>query len=317
MKTVDKIYPYGIIPVITLTDSSAAAPLAQALRKGGLPVMEVTFRTGAAAGSIQRIAQAVPEIILGAGTVLSVEQAEQAIRAGAQYIVTPGLNREIAEYCQERQIEVIPGVSTPTEVEEAMGLGLKILKFFPAEAGGGANALHALSGPYADVSFIPTGGINEKNLSGYLKQKNVFACGASYIADKALISQGKFEEIEERARAAVKAAHSFKMTHVGINAKSQEGADEIAEKLCRLFGFEKEAGRISCFAGSEIEVMYDDTYGRNGHLSVTANSIDRAYHYLKEQGVEFLENTIKYNEQGKVRFVYLRDEIGGFAIHLY
>ena len=130
MKTVDKIYPYGIIPVITLTDSSAAAPLAQALRKGGLPVMEVTFRTGAAAESIQRIAQAVPEIILGAGTVLSVEQAEQAIRAGAQYIVTPGLNREIAEYCQERQIEVIPGVSTPTEVEEAMGLGLKILKFF-------------------------------------------------------------------------------------------------------------------------------------------------------------------------------------------
>ena len=100
-------------------------------------------------------------------------------------------------------------------------------------------------------------------------------------------------------------------------AKSQEGADEIAEKLCRLFGFEKEAGRISCFAGSEIEVMYDDTYGRNGHLSVTANSIDRAYHYLKEQGVEFLEDTVKYNEQGKVRFVYLRDEIGGFAIHLY
>lgn len=317
MKTINKIYSYGIVPVITLNESTNAVPLAQALQRGGLPIMEVTFRTKAAEESIKKIKEEVPEIFIGAGTVLNVEQAKKAIQAGAEYIVTPGLNLEIVEYCQKQRIEIIAGVNTPSEIECAIQRGLKILKFFPAEVSGGISALKALSGPYADISFIPTGGINEENISDYLKEKNVFACGASYITDKKLIAQGKFDEIEARARNAVKLAHSFKMTHIGINAKTGDGAAEIAERLHRLFGFDVENGRISCFASPEIEIMYDEAYGRNGHLSITANSIDRAYQYLQLRGTEFLKDTVKFNEQGKVRFVYLKEQIGGFAIHLY
>lgn len=317
MKTINKIYPYGIIPVVTIENSQDAVPLAEALKEGGLPVMEVTFRTKAAEDAIRKIAQAVPEVVLGAGTVLSAKQAETAIEAGARYIVTPGLNPEVVRYCRQRGVDVIPGVSTATEIEEALGLGLRILKFFPAEAGGGTAALKAFAGPYADVYFLPTGGINEKNLSEYVRQKNVFACGASYIAEKKLIAEGRFDEIRVRARAAVKTAHSFQVTHVGINGKSKEEAGQIAEAFCALFGFEKEEGRISCFAGREIEVMYDDTYGEKGHLSVTANSIDRACSYLELRGIELIEETIKYNEQGKIRFAYIRNQIGGFAVHLY
>lgn len=317
MKTINKIYSYGIVPVVTISEIGDAVPLARALQKGGLPVMEITFRTEAAIESIQSITQSIPEIIVGAGTVLNVEQAKKAIQAGAEYIVTPGLNLEVVKCCQERNVEVIPGVSTPTEIETAMKLGLKILKFFPAEANGGVSTLQAFSGPYADVSFIPTGGISEKNISMYMKKKNVFACGASYITDKSLISQRQFSVIEERARTAVKIAHGFKVAHVGVNTKSRDEAGEIAKELCRLFGFDREDGRISCFAGNEIEVMYNDIFGKNGHLSVTANSIDRAYRYLQMQGVQFLDDTVKYDEHGKVRFVYLKEEIGGFAVHLY
>lgn len=317
MKTIDKIYPYGIIPVVVLEKEDNAIPLAQAMKRGGLPVMEVTFRTEAAASSIKLISEAVPEIILGAGTVTNVEQAKMAIEAGAQYIVAPGLNAEVVKYCQEKEVDVIPGVSTPTEIENALGMGLSILKFFPAKASGGICNLKALAGPYPQVNFIPTGGIHRENLSEYLKLKNVFACGASYLAEKKLVTEGRFDEIEARVRAALKTVHEFKMTHVGINSQSKEEAGHIAEILCNLFGFEKEEGRISCFAGKEIEVMYDNIYGVNGHLSVTANSIDRACRYLKLQGIQLMEDTIKYDEQGKIRFAYIENQVGGFAIHLY
>jgi len=317
LKTFDKLYAYGLVPVIIIEKQEDAVPLAKALVRGGLPVMEVTFRTAAAEEAIRMIAQEVPEIILGAGTVLSKEQARKAVEAGAKYIVSPGLNPEVVSFCQEQQVCVLPGVSTPTEVEQAMAMGLKTLKFFPAEVNGGVPALKALAGPYSDVMFIPTGGIGEKNLAEYLKQKNVLACGASYIADKKLITEGRFDEIEARAREAVKRVHDFKVMHVGINAKTTDEAKAVADMFCDLFGFVREDGRISSFASKEIEVMYEDTYGKNGHLSITANSIDRACSYLQMKGIELLEDTIKYNESGKIRFAYIKKEIAGFAVHLY
>ncbi|MCI8376350.1 MAG: bifunctional 4-hydroxy-2-oxoglutarate aldolase/2-dehydro-3-deoxy-phosphogluconate aldolase [Lachnospiraceae bacterium] len=317
MKTFNKIYPYGVIPVIAIDDSRHAVPLAKAFARAGLPVMEITFRTEAAEESIRRIAQEAPEVILGAGTILQVEQAQRAIEAGAQFLVTPGLNPKVVSYSQEHQVDVVPGVSTPTEVEQAIGLGLNTLKFFPAEVSGGAAAVKALGGPYREISFIPTGGIDERRISEYSRLGNVLACGASYLADRRLIAEERFDEIEARARAAVKAVHNFTVAHVGINGGSEEEAKGVAQAFCSLFGFTKEEGRISCFASKEIEVMYDDTYGVNGHLSITANSIDRALRYLQRQGVELRKDTIKYNEQGKMRFAYLKNQIGGFAIHLY
>jgi 2-dehydro-3-deoxyphosphogluconate aldolase/(4S)-4-hydroxy-2-oxoglutarate aldolase len=316
-ETNNKIYAYGLIPVIVLEDSKNAVPLAQVLVRSGLPVMEVTFRTEAAEESIRMIAKNVPEIILGAGTVLTLKQARDAIAAGAQYIVSPGLNPEVVTYCQKHNVDIIAGVSTPTEVEEAIALGLKTMKFFPAESNGGVQAISALSGPYSDVSFIPTGGINAENLSDYLKLENVYACGASYIAGKKMITEGRFDEIEENARSAVKAVHGFKMTHVGINAQSLEEAKKLAETLCALFGLTRKDGRISSFASEEIEVMYDDTYGEHGHMSFTANSIDRACRYLQMRGIRLVENTIKYNDHGKIRFAYIENSVGGVAIHLY
>lgn len=192
-----------LVPVIVIKDAANAVPLAKALCEGGLPCAEVTMRTPQAADAIRAISSAVPDILLGAGTVLTIQQVDIAINAGAKFIVSPGLNPEVVRYCQSKDVPVLPGVCTPTEVEQALGLGLKALKFFPAEAAGGANMIKALSGPYGDVTFMPTGGITQKNLHDYLSVKSVFACGGSWMVTDELISMGNFDKITELTRDAV------------------------------------------------------------------------------------------------------------------
>lgn len=317
MKTINNIYPYGIVPVVVLKSPDQAAPLAKTLLNAGLPVMEITFRTDAAEESIRIIGKEYPDILLGAGSVLSVDTARKAIEAGAQFIVSPGLNEEVVLYCQSCNIPVIPGVSTASEIEKALSLGLSVLKFFPAEAMGGTRTLKAFAGPYPNVSFIPTGGISENNISDYTKLDNVFACGATYIADKKALDEGNYDLIYNNAVNAIRKVHCFRMAHVGINTTSSQQAKDVADVFCDLFGFSREDGRISTFASKEIEVMYDDTYGSNGHLSFTANSIDRACRYLESKGVKLREDTLKYNDKGKIRFAYIEDEVNGFAIHIY
>ena len=192
----------GIVPVVVIDDAEQAVGLAEALIKGGLPCAEVTFRTAAAEEAIKRITEAFPEMLVGAGTVLTTEQAERAIKAGARFIVAPGLNPVTVQYCQERNVPVIPGVVTPTEIEQGMSFGLEVLKFFPAEAMGGLKTINAISAPYQTIQFMPTGGINEGNVRDYLANKHIIACGGSWMVKKDLIAAGEFGKIEEMARAA-------------------------------------------------------------------------------------------------------------------
>ncbi len=197
----------GVVPVIAIERADDAVPLGKALIAGGLPCAEITFRTDAAEEAIRRIASELPEVVIGAGTVLSVEQAEKAVAAGARYIVSPGFDPKVVDWCLTHDVAVTPGVATPTEINMALDKGLKILKFFPAEALGGLKTLKALAAPYGDVKFIPTGGINSKNLADYLSLPAVHACGGSWLVTSKLISAGEFAEITrlaEEARAIVR-----------------------------------------------------------------------------------------------------------------
>ena len=192
-----------VLPVVELDGSEAALPLARALLAGGLPVAEITFRSAAAAESIRVLRERVPEMLVGAGTVLGIEQVDLAVRAGSQFAVTPGFNPAIVEACLERGLPILPGVNNPTGVEQAMGFGLEAVKFFPAEASGGVPFLKALSGPYPSIRFLPTGGIGPTNLGNYLALPNVLACGGSWLVSPASVRASRFDEITRLAGEAV------------------------------------------------------------------------------------------------------------------
>lgn len=194
LKTLGKI---GIVPVVVLNNSADAEPLAEVLIKGGLPCAEVTFRTDAAEESIKKIAKKYPNMFVGAGTVLSCKQADCAFDAGAKFIVSPGLNPKVVEHCLKKGYPICPGVMTPTEIELALSFGLDVVKFFPAEPAGGLKMIKALSAPYTNLKFMPTGGINESNVKDYLSFEKILACGGSWMVKGSLISEKKFDEIEK------------------------------------------------------------------------------------------------------------------------
>lgn len=195
----EKIHQIGILPVIALDDAAQAVPLAKALAAGGIPAAEVTFRTAAGEEAIRRIAQEVPEVLVGAGTVLTCEQADCAASAGAKFIVSPGTSPKVVRHCQEKGVQPIPGVVTPTEIETALELGLGVLKFFPAEPSGGLGMIKALAAPYTQIKFIPTGGISSANVGEYLKHPKILACGGSWMAKRDLVNTGRFDEIQTLA----------------------------------------------------------------------------------------------------------------------
>lgn len=200
---IEQLGGYGIVPVVVLNDAKKALPLAKALCDGGLPCAEVTFRTDAAEESIRIMSREFPDMLIGAGTVLSTEQVDRAVAAGAKFIVSPGLNPKVVTYCQEKNIPIVPGVVTPTEMEQAMELGLKIVKFFPAEPSGGLAMIKAVAAPYTMLKFMPTGGINAKNVRDYLAYDKILACGGSWMVKGSLIDEDRFDEIEAMCREAV------------------------------------------------------------------------------------------------------------------
>ena len=187
----------GIIPVVVLDDAKDAKALAGALMEGGLPCAEVTFRTAAAEESIRIMSEAYPDMLVGAGTILTVEQADRAIAAGAKFIVSPGLNPEVVKHCIEKGVPITPGVQTPTEIEMALSLGLDTVKFFPAEPAGGLKMIKAVAAPYVNVTFMPTGGISASNVREYLAYNRILACGGSWMVKKDLVASGDFDKIKE------------------------------------------------------------------------------------------------------------------------
>lgn len=203
MKAIERqLEEFGVVPVVVLEDVKDALPLADALVKGGLPCAEVTFRTEAAGDSIRQMMERYPDMLVGAGTVLTTDQADRAIDAGAKFIVSPGFDPEIVDYCLKGDIPVFPGCVTPSEVAQAVKRGLRVVKFFPAEQFGGVSTIKALAAPYTTVRFMPTGGVNAKNLKDYLECGKVVCCGGGWMVKGSLIKEGRFDKVLEMTKEA-------------------------------------------------------------------------------------------------------------------
>ena len=311
----EQISKIGIVPVVKIDRAEDALPLAKALCAGGLPCAEVTFRTDAAAEAIKIMTDNFPNMCVGAGTVLNAAQVDAAVDAGAKFIVSPGLNPNTVKYCIEKGVPITPGTSSPSDIEAAIELGLDVVKFFPAEQSGGLAKIKAMAAPYVNMKFMPTGGISAKNLTSYLDFPKIIACGGSWMVPKDLVAAGDFEAIKNLTREAVNTMLGFELRHIGINANGEEEADSVAGSFEKLFGFTKKVGGSSVFAGTAIEVMKAPYLGANGHIAIGTNYIERAVYHMELQGFEFDPETAKY-KNGKLVAIYLKGELGGFAVHL-
>lgn len=312
-EVINLLHKIGIIPVVKLDRVDDALPLAKALIDGNLPCAEVTFRTDAAAESMRLMAETYPEMLIGAGTVLTKEQVDDAIDSGAKFIVSPGLNPEIVEYCFERNIPIVPGVANASDIESALSLGLEVVKFFPAEINGGLNAINALSGPFPNLKFIPTGGVSTANMNNYLQSNKIVAAGGTWMVKDDLINSGNFEEVAAISRDAVKKMLGFRIAHVGINPTDNERTEGL-EMFSKIFGSDPKETPMSHFVSEHIELMHDGR-GKYGHIAIATHSVERAMYFLEAQGFTFDESSIK-NENGVKTVAYLEKEIAGFAVHL-
>ena len=306
----------GLIPVIKIEDAAKAVPLAGALIRGGLAVAEVTFRTACAPEAIAAIAKEYPDMLVGAGTVLSVEQVKKAVDSGSKYIVAPGFNPRVVEYCVKNSIPVTPGCSTPSDMEAAIELGLDVVKFFPAEPSGGLAMLKALSAPYSQLKFIPTGGIDEKNLQSYLAFDKILACGGSFMVKDDYIKSGDFDKIEELTAKAVLLVQGFGLGHIGINSEGNDDAVRDAKIISAMFGLTVKDGNSSTFAGELIEFMKGNGRGEKGHIAISTLSCERAVAYLAKMGIEMDESSIKMNAKGSINAIYCKELFCGFGLHL-
>lgn len=316
MNLTERICTLGIVPVVRLDRAEDAPGLAKVLCEGGLPCAEVTFRTEAAEEGIRLMKEVCPDLLIGAGTVLSIEQVDRAVRAGAEFIVSPGFNPEVVGYCVKQKIPVFPGCSSPSDIEQAIKFQLKTVKIFPAEAIGGLKMIRALAGPYGQMEFMPTGGIGKENIREYLSYDKILACGGTWMVPPDLIREGNFAKIRELTEEAVHAMLDFRLAHVGINCADETQAKKTAETFEQLFGFGAEENPSSIFSGSYVENLKTPYLGTKGHIAVGVSSVERGRAYLERKGAEFLEESAVYRKDGKMQAIYLKEEIGGFAVHL-
>ena len=315
-KFLEQLECTGIVPVIKLENTDDAVNLAKALYDGGIRCAEVTFRAEGADKVISQMVKAYPDMLVGAGTVLTIDQCDRAIDAGAKFCVAPGLNPAVVKHCLDRGVPFAPGVANGSQIEQAMELGLDFVKFFPAEQAGGLPYIKAVSAPYSSMKFMPTGGVNEQNLNTYLAFKNIVCCGGSWIVPDNLVKAGKWDEITALCRSAVNKMLGFKLAHIGINCSDESSAIDVSGVFSKLFGWEQKIGNSSVFSGSGIECMKAIGRGASGHIGVGVNNVRRAVYHLECSGVEFDMSSAKYDKDGRMTAIYLKEEIGGFAVHL-
>lgn len=315
MDVLTRLSNAAIVPVVVIDDKNSAIPTAQALLAGGIDVMEITFRTAAAADSIKAVSENCPDMLVGAGTVVTLEQCKKAVECGAKFIVSPGFDFEVVKWCVESGVIVTPGCVTPTEIMAAMKLGLKVVKFFPASVYGGLSALKALSGPFGGIKFIPTGGVNTQNIGEFISVPFVHAVGGSWICPKADIATGNFEKITRLSVEARNAVLGFEVAHIGINCEDAETSMAVCKKLNEAFNMPVKEGSSSNFASTGVEVMKSLYLGKNGHIAIRTNAIQVAIAELEKRGFVCDLETAKYKGD-KMIAVYLKDEFGGFAVHL-
>lgn len=308
---------FGLIPVVTVDRAADALPLCRALAAGGLPLAEITFRTPAAEEAIALVHRELPQVLLGAGTVLTAEQADRAWAAGARFIVSPGFNPRLVAHCQDRGYPVLPGCMSPSDLEAALSMGLSAVKFFPAEAAGGVPMLKALAGPYPAMRFVPTGGINSRNLMAYLGLPSVLACGGSFMLPKAALAQQDWDTVTHLTRQAVDSMLGLELRHIGINHPDAGEAGKTAERLGQLLDLAPSRDSAqSCFVGEGFEVMKMMGRGEKAHLALAVNHLPRARFHLEQRGFQFDDSSLVTDAGGQPRLLYLREEIAGFAIHL-
>jgi len=276
-----KIEQCGILPVIKIDDARDAVPLADAIIKGGLPAAEVTFRTMAAEAAIRNIVSKFPEMLVGAGTVLTPDQARIALNSGAQFIVSPGFNPMVVDFCLEQGVLVMPGISTPTELEAAMSKGLTLVKFFPAGALGGLAYLKSMSAPYSGVHFIPTGGVDASNLLDYLKFNKVLACGGSWMVKADLIAAHQFERITALVAEAVATILGFHLHQIRLNASS-ESLEMVASFSRDIFHLPTQIGEKGLRLGEILELA---PINSPGEIVIGTNFLFRAVAYFEQNDI--------------------------------
>ena len=313
---VEQLGCIGIVPVIKLEKVENAEKLAKALRDGGINCAEVTFRAAGADKVISRMVKAYPDMLVGAGTVLTCEQADAAYAAGAKFCVAPGLNPKVVKHCLDSGIPFAPGLSSASEIEQAIELGLDFVKFFPAEQAGGLAYIKSVCGPYTSMRFMPTGGVSADNLNTYLSYDKIVCCGGSWIVPSKMLDEEDWEGITALCRQAVDKMLGFQMVHVGINCQSPEEAEGVADMFDNAFGFAKKVGNSSVFASTYVECMKQPFRGKMGHIAVATNSVKRAMYQLKARGYTIDEQSVKCDAKGNPTVAYLKDDFGGFAVHL-
>ena len=313
---VNELSNVGIVPVIKLDKVENAEKLAKALRDGGINCAEVTFRAKGADEVISRMTKAYPDMLVGAGTVLTCEQADAAYKAGAKFCVAPGLNPKVVKHCLDKGIPFAPGLSSASEIEQALELGLDFAKFFPAEQAGGLPYIKSVCGPYTTLRFMPTGGVTADNLNTYLAYEKIVCCGGSWIVPAKMLDEENWEGITALCKEAIDKMLGFKMVHVGLNCANPEEAEAVADKFDAAFGFTKKVGNSSVFASTYVECMKKPFRGKMGHIAVSTNSVKRAVYQLAMRGYEADESSFKYDAKGNMTVAYLKDEFGGFAVHL-
>jgi 2-dehydro-3-deoxyphosphogluconate aldolase/(4S)-4-hydroxy-2-oxoglutarate aldolase len=313
-EVLEKIATIGLVPVIKVEEAKKAPGLGRALIAGGIPVAEITFRSSAAVDAIRALKSEVPGLIVGAGTVLDLAQATRALEAGASFIVSPGWDDSIVNFCLERGVPLLPGVSGPDGVMRGIAKGLEALKFFPAEAAGGLPMLDSLAGPFASMCFVPTGGIDSSNVGAWARRLNVLAIGGSWMAPLALVEAEDWIGIERLCRDAVSALHAFSIAHVGVNGESEAECRNAVALLGALFGLSGKDGTSSVMLEG-LEVTKSPFPGAKGHIAIRCNNVERAVARLAVLGAKVMPGTEKM-EKGRMKTVYLDRELLGFAIHL-
>lgn len=315
MNVLNRLSRAGVVPVVVIDHAEDAVPTAKALLAGGIDVMEITFRTEAASDAIAAVAEECPDMLVGAGTVVTLEQCKKAVSLGAKFIVAPGFDAEVVKWCVEHQITITPGCVTPTEIMAARELGIRVIKFFPAGVYGGLSAMKALSGPFGDIKFIPTGGVNAKNCGEFISAPFIHAVGGSWVCTKSDIAAHNFDKITSLCKEARANMLGFSVDHIGINCDDETTSMNVCETLNHAFDFAVKTGNSSNFSSESIEVMKSNYLGKYGHIAVSTHAIDMAISELAKKGFNVDMKTAKY-KNGNMTAVYLEQEFGGFAVHL-
>lgn len=302
-----KLGEIGFLPTVDVADAAKAVETAKALNEGGIGACVATVETASA------IRAALPECVLGA-CVATAENVDAAAAAGVDFVVSAGLNPALVEYCVGKNVAIVPGATTASEIELGVSLGLTVFNFFPAPVAGGLAAIKALAEAFPTVRFVPTGAVDWAEIDAYSRCGAILAIGGRFVAPCSAVAAGDWAGIAANAKRAVELLLGLEMGHVGINCQSSDEAGSTADWFFKTFGLATRETPISFFAGAAVETMKSPSFGANGHIGIAANSAARAAYHLQRQGVEF--RAFKCAPDGTLIAAYLTEEIGGFAVHL-